>query len=270
MKLGEHAHIIFRRHLQKKAFFDRLIPKSFLKPIGGIEYFLNDDKFETRVYIQNYFALLADSPNIHAKWNLDVYSSGGELAAHKEGVFEGPQGVVVEIGALGNIGKYGVIQVSIDLDDDTYRLDLSPHTVFYTEYSERKISNPRKVISHSLGYPSAGVYSYDRSFTGLILGAGCTPHLLYASGSLLKPEAPLSWVTGTLEITNSDQKTLSIPLPEIHESLGSHKVDLLAAVPNLRAHVSDKPFSLRIKGRNILSKPFLFLVGDHIFLGDHL
>ena len=93
---------------------------------------------------------------------------------------------------------------------------------------------------------------------------------MIANGSLLKPVPFATPASGTVSITNAEHRTINAPLPEIRESLGSRKVDLLALMPGLPEHVKDQPFSLKLDGRNILSKPFLFMVGDDTFLGDHL
>lgn len=270
MELGKNAHTVFLRYLQKKTFFDRFVPRNFPRPMGGIVYFLNDDVFETKIYFQNYFALLADSQYARARWSADVYSSSGKKVVHKEGIFVGAQGAVIEIRTLGDVGEYGVVHVSIEFDDTVYKINKPPLSIFYVEYARRGLNEIRKIISHSLGTPVAGVYSYERSFTGIIPYPKQRPYLLIANGSLLKADPSVSAASGILEVTNINQQTVSIVLPNISESLGSRKIDLLEVCPNLLVHVGDKPFSLKIKGKNILSKPFLFMLGEHVFLGDHL
>lgn len=269
MKLGENAHIFFKSHVKENFFFDKFVPPNFLKAVGCISYFLNDDAFETRVYLQNYIPLMSGDPEAGVKWCVDFYSSKGKRVAHKEGAFKGPQGAVIDVGKLGDVGEFGVVRTYIWLDDKTHKMDKPLRSIFFTEFSEKGKREPRKIISHSLGSPTAGIYDYDRSFTGIILQSKVKPYLLIANGTLLKSLAS-SRATGVLTITNSDRQDIRMVLPDIRESLGSRKIDLLDGFPNLRSHVGNKPFSINIKGRNILSKPFMILVGDHTFLGDHL
>lgn len=270
MKLGKNAHSILPRYLRKKSIVARMMPEYFLRSVGGISYFLNDEKISTRIYLQNYLALLSDSPDVHAKWHLDLYSSAGEKVFHKEGVFTGYQGAVIEVSTLENVGEYGVIHAGLYLQDKDLEINKPLLTVFFTEFSQRNTQYPRKLISHSLGAPAGGIYTYDRSATGLAIPSGSIPHLLIANGTTLKSEMRAMCATGALQITNADGKVLHIPLPNIKESLGSRKVDLFNVCPAMEKHVGTQPFGIKIKGTNILGKPFLLITGEHVLLGDHL
>jgi hypothetical protein len=270
MKLGKQAHFIFGRSLRKKGLLDRIAPRNGFESVPCISYFLNDERFETKVYLQNYLSLLADSPAVAARWYLDAYSSEGKRVARREGSFTGLQGAIVDIAGLGDVGTFGVLMAGISLNDAEHRMDRPLHAVFFTEFSKRETRRPQKIISHSLNSPVAGLFGYRRSFTGILLRPGCALYLLIANGSLLKPVPFASPASGVVSITNADHRTIHAPLPEIRKSLGSRKIDLLALIPGLPEHVKDQPFSLKLDGRNILSKPFLMMVGDDIFLGDHL
>jgi hypothetical protein len=269
MKLGENAHIFFKSHVQQKNFLQKLTPKNFLKSVECILYFLNNEEFETRVYLHNYLPLLGDSPDVRAKWYLNIYSPEGKKVAQKEGIFVGPQGAVIEVAKLGNVGTHGVVSVRIQLEDDTHQIDKPLRSIFFVEFTEKGVEHPRKVISHSLNSPVAGIYGYNRSFTGLILRPDCKLYLLIANGSYLRVGG-MSQAAGVISFTNADREVLEVPLPVITESMGCRKLDLLEMSPDLRRHVGGKPFNLKIKGKNILSKPFLIMRGEQVFQGDHL
>ena len=268
MQLGNNAHFVFKQHIRKKKMSDALTPGSFFAPVGGISYFVCGGEYETKIYIQNYFSLLTDSKDAKAKWTLDIYGTSGEKIETKEGRLTGSAGAVITLSDEKKYGKFGTLWTKIAFDDAEYTASKPFGTIFFAEFSKKTAAQSYKIIMHSLGFPTASIYDYDRTTTGLMMPADSSPHLIYANGSLLTGRGTSAG--GTIDFINAKHQHLEVKIPEIALSLGSNKLDLFSISSALRAHIGGEPFSMQMKGHNILGKPLLIMEGKDTFKGDHL
>lgn len=271
MQFGKFAHGFFQKNTQPKGLFDRFVPPEFLRANATVSYYLNDHDFTTNIYLHNYFSLLADSEFAHAKWKVDLHGKDGVHCATRSGVFNGKQSVVVNVSEIPGADKYGVALVTLVFDDVEHVMSRPYSTTYYTEYIHKSAKNRGRAIVHSLGMPESAIYSYERNnyVSGTFMPKSCKPFLLIANGSLLHA-GKASQMTGVLDVINQHGETLRIPLPVLAHPLESEMVDLIEVAPTLYEHAHGKPFSLRIAGKNILSKPFWFLIGEQEFYGEHL
>ena len=266
MNIGKNAHFIFRQQVRKKKHSDMLLPRSFLAPHGGISYFLCGESFKTNIYIQNYFPLLTDSTDAGARWSVDIYNANGEHVEKQSGTLRGKGGVVITIADEKKYGAYGMVWVKIALHDEEYTAAKPFGTIFFTELSRKTEQKTLKILMHSLGFPMASRYDYDRTATGLMLPPESVPHLIYANGSELHGAV----ASCTATFVNRAHASLAVVLPSVPHSLGVQKIDLFKTEPKLSAHIGNDPFSIRLSGKNILGKPLLIMQGEGTFKGDHL
>ncbi len=266
MNIGKNAHFIFRQHVRKKKLTDVLLPKIFFNPVGAISYFVCGTAFETRIYIQNYFPLLTDSSDAGAKWSVDIFSASGNKIETKTGTLHGSAGAVITLSDEKKYGAFGILWVKIAFDDKEYTASKPFGTIFFTELTRRTKGRTHKILMHSLGFPTASFYEYDRTSTGLMLPEDSTPNLLYANGSQLRGSS----ASMSLAVINAKRESLSLTLPNIETSLGANKVNLFDIEPHLGAHIGNEPFSIRMSGTNILGKPLIIMEGAETFKGDHL
>ncbi len=266
MHIGKDAHFMFRQQVRKKKFTDMFLPSSMLAPHGGISYFVCGDSLETNISIQNYFPLLTDSTDAGARWTIDIYNSDGDHVETQSGMLPGKGGTVITLADEKKYGAHGMVWVKIALLDRDYTAAKPFGTIFFTEFSRRSREKTHKILMHSLGFPTASRYDYDRTATGLLLPPRSVPFLVYANGS----ELPGTIASGIATFVNAAHESLAVTLPPVPRSLGVQKVDLLKFEPKLSAHIADKPFSIRLSGKNILGKPLLIMEGDDTFKGDHL
>lgn len=269
MEVGTKAHKNFRKHLHGKTLLNSLLPNNFYA-LPATAYYLNDDEFETKVFIHNYFSLLTDFEQARAKWLMDVYSKDGVPVTHTEGLFTGPKSVVVDIPSA-RATEFGVVSVKIELLDDTLVIDQPYNAVYYTELTRKSSAAPQKVIYHSLGTPVGSTYDYRREnyTSGSVLSKDLNPYFLYSNGSLVRLGDESSYASGVLHIVNSKGEVLDLALPEISEPMASRRLDVRKECPAFALHVGDAPFHFRISGKNILSKSFWYLTGPSAFLGEH-
>lgn len=270
MKLGEKAHRGFLTNIRKRHFRDHFVTGNMLSR-PATSYYLNDSNFETRIFLHNYFALLGDTVEAKAKWIVEIFSHNGERAVLMEGEFKGNQGAMIVVSDLPGVSEFGVIAVKLIFEDADMVIAKPYHAIYYIEYARRNVPRPQKIIYHSLGSPAAGIFDYARdNYTpGSFLPTDSKPYFLYANGTLLNLKGGRSHAKATLKIINWKGKILEIALPEIAHSLETKKVDILALCPDLHQHLEGKPFNLKIKGRNVLSKSFWYVLGEKVFLGEH-
>lgn len=268
MHIGNNAHFIFKQHIRKKKMTDMLTPGSFFEPVGGISYFVCGDGLETKIYIQNYFPLLIDSSDARATWSVDIYAARGEKIETQKGRLSGSSGAVIVLSDEKKYGKLGMLWVKIGFDDAEYTANKPFGTIFFTEFSRKTEKITHKIMMHSLGFPTASIYDYERTTTGLMMPKDSSPYLIYANGSLLQNSG--TEAGGTITFVNAKHERLDVTIPKITASLGSNKLDLFSAAPSLRPHIGEAPFSMHLKGSNILGKPLLIVEGKDTFKGDHL
>ncbi len=272
MKIGENTHPLLKRYLKKRRIFDRFFPHDLLKSQGAISYFLNDEIFETRLYLYNYFALQSGDSLVCAKWSVDIYSSTGKKVGRKFGTLSGNESVVVTLSDMVGIGEFGIVLVKMELVDKDYFIDHPFYAVYYTEYTRKHTEGQgQKLIVHSLGFPTGSFFDYGREnyTSGSFLPQEGTPFFMYSSGTLLRLRHEMAYASGSLLVYNFKGEELELLLPKIKKPLASMKINLDKEYPNFRTHIAGKPFTFKIKGKNILSKSFWYIHGKNIFVGEH-
>lgn len=235
--------------------------------IGGISYYLNTDGIFTRIFLYNYFNLLANE-KYKTKWEVDLYSQKGRLLKKLVGVFEGPETVVLDTAIIHGLDKYGTIHTKIKASHPLHMLRDPYTTTFFNEYY-MGADDKKGIIAHSLGAPAAIHYEYHRYSSGWSIKPGFKPYLLIASGCKYHKIGHGKCSGARITFINSKKEKMELELEKL-KPMEMRRLDLFQLLPGLTDHLSDKGFSIVIEGENILSKPYLYQSDGNFLMGEHL
>lgn len=262
---GQDSHPIFIKKLvQRKGLIGRF--RDMLS-IGGISYYLKTEGIETRIFLYNYFNLLADE-NFKTKWELNLYSRKGKILKKLAGFFEGSETVVVDTKHMRGLDECGVIHVKINPSSASKML-LEPYTTTFFNQYYMPSDDTKGIIAHSLGAPAAIHYAYNRYSSGWSIEAGFKPFLMIASGCKFHKIGHGKCSGAKLIFINSKKEKMEMTLEKL-KPMELRRLDLFEILPELKEHLADKVFSIVIEGENILSKPYLYQSDGVFLMGEHL
>ncbi len=260
---GRNSHPIFvKKMCDRKGIIGRF--RDILS-VGGISYYIKSEGIQTRIYIYNYFHLLADE-NFKSKWEVNLYSRDGKIAKKLTGAFEEGETVVLDTAEISELDDFGVIHTKIKCAHGMF--DQPYTTTFFNEYY-RPDSTNHGVFAHSLGAPAAIHYTYNRYSSGWSLKSGFRPYMLIGSGCKFNKIGHGKCTRANLTFINYKKEKMSLEMERLRP-MESRRLDLFAILPGLEGHLSDKAFSIVIEAENLLSKPYFYQTDAKFLMGEHL
>jgi hypothetical protein len=227
---------------------------------------MNDDAFQTRAYIYNYFRFLLDT-DIPAEWHLRFYDRKGRFIKKIKGDLNDHDTEVVELSSISGLDSHGIMRVYlIPKSRDVFIPDLHV-TMFFTEYYSQKGTS---VIGHNLHIPLAthGRGLHQRVSPGLVIPEGFDAYLFIAGGCNFHRFGHPTCANAVVTFVNDQGVSRHIETPNMRP-LECHKLDFFAMNPGLREHIGTRPFILKITGQGFLAKPFFLFTNGTVALGEH-
>jgi hypothetical protein len=268
IEFGPHAHALFAEKFRPVS--ERPLLGYFRKylSMGNYTYYFRGDMgMQTRVFVQNYFRLLADRP-VPAKWHMLCYSRTGALVAELEGAFKGDEETaVVELADQPALDTFGLVRVHVMPDDPERMLPFLHATVFYTEYFQPGTSH--SILAHNLHIPAGHGPEHQRPSTGVLIPEGFRPSLYLGSGCNHHPLLHFACAQARVRVVNEAGVAREIQAPSMRPR-ACERIDLYDADPGLAAHIGGGICSITAIGKQFLAKPFLVLTDGERIVGEHL
>ncbi|MEK7623236.1 MAG: hypothetical protein AAB408_01015 [Patescibacteria group bacterium] len=264
-------------------FAQKLIPRTErplmtlandLLSIGSVSYYFAgsiggaSDRWQTKIFLHNYFPLLADAL-FPAEWEVRLYGAEGQLLWCQSGEMTGaPATVVLDTATIPGLDTYGVVFVHIKGHPKEMVFKEQYASVFFTEYYVP--GTQKKILAHSLGGSlKATHYAYHATSTSWVTPPGFRPYLFLANGCDFQDWCHPRCAQARVTFINDKKQKAVITVPPFGKR-ACQQIDLFAREPKLQAHLGDRPYQIEVDGDNILPKPYLFETnGTHVF-AEHL
>lgn len=234
---------------------------------GAVHYYLhNEAGWYTRVFLHNYFNLLADAP-FPAIWKIFLFDRLGKKLRSISGSFGEAETAMIDLRQFTDLDQSGIIEAHVIAQAPGLRFSHPYRTVFFVEHYLPDTT--KSIIAHSLGLFEPTHFSYHRVSTGWITPINFRPYLFIGSSCNHHSFGHSLCSVGTVSFINYKNKRHNLSIPA-GGPRSCRKLDLYKLDPYLLEHLEGKPYYIEIDGKNILSKPFLFQTDGVRAMAEHL